>query len=157
MVNGFGKTLLRHRNGQSMVEFAMILPLLVLFIIGIFDLGRAFFAYIAITNAAREGTRVATFWPGKVSISDVQNAVYDEIGTSPMVDPGKIQLITIDCVHPPATTPYTLGLVHNNTELMNCSKMNPIRVTVEYKFDSIFKFFFPAGLLLHRSAEMMIP
>ena len=157
MAHGFGKTLFPARNGQSMVEFALILPLLVLFIIGIFDLGRAFFAYIAITNAAREGTRVATFWPGKVSITDVTNAVYDEIGTSPMVDPGKITSITIDCVYPPASTPYTLNLVTNDTQLMNCSKMNPIRVSVEYKFDTIFKFFLPKSIYLRRSAEMMIP
>jgi Flp pilus assembly protein TadG len=54
-------TLGKHKKGQSMVEFALLLPLFVLLIIGIFDLGRAFFSFIAIMNAAREGARVITF------------------------------------------------------------------------------------------------
>ncbi len=46
-------------EGQSLVEFALILPLFLLFIFGIIDLGRGIYAYNTIQNAAREGTRVA--------------------------------------------------------------------------------------------------
>lgn len=46
-------------RGQSMVEFALILPLFVLLLLGIFDLGRAVFAYNTINNAAREAGRLA--------------------------------------------------------------------------------------------------
>lgn len=42
-----------------MVEFALILPLFVLLLLGIFDLGRAVFAYNTINNAAREAGRLA--------------------------------------------------------------------------------------------------
>ncbi len=82
------------------MEFALILPLFVLFIIGVFELGRAFFSYIAITNAAREGARVVTFWPGKTKISDVISAVNTEIGTSPVVDVGNIVSRVIECGNP---------------------------------------------------------
>jgi len=41
--------------GQTLVEFAVSLALLVLVFLAVFDLGRAFNAYIIITNAAREG------------------------------------------------------------------------------------------------------
>lgn len=46
-------------RGQSLVEMALILPLFLLVVISIFDLGRAVFAYNTLTNAAREGARFA--------------------------------------------------------------------------------------------------
>jgi uncharacterized protein (DUF427 family) len=42
-------------KGQSLVEFAMVIPLFLLFIFGAFDLGRLFYYKIVFTNAAREG------------------------------------------------------------------------------------------------------
>ena len=44
-------------NGQSLAEFALILPLFLLVVMGIFDLGRGVFIYSTIHNAAREGAR----------------------------------------------------------------------------------------------------
>ncbi|HEX5039095.1 MAG TPA: TadE family protein [Candidatus Limnocylindria bacterium] len=46
-------------RGQSLVEFALILPVFVLLIVGILDFGRAVFAFNTLNNAAREGARVA--------------------------------------------------------------------------------------------------
>jgi hypothetical protein len=42
-------------RGQSVVEFALILPILLLILAGAIDLGRAFYAYVAVENAAKEG------------------------------------------------------------------------------------------------------
>jgi hypothetical protein len=42
-----------------MTEFAFVLPVFILVLVGLFDLGRAVFAYNTITNAAREGARLA--------------------------------------------------------------------------------------------------
>jgi hypothetical protein len=50
----------RHAGrGQSLVEFALIIPVFLLLLVSIFDLGRAVFAYNTLTNAAREGVRMA--------------------------------------------------------------------------------------------------
>jgi Flp pilus assembly protein TadG len=46
-------------RGQAMVEFALVIPIFLLLLVGIFDLGRAVFAYNTLTNAAREGARMA--------------------------------------------------------------------------------------------------
>lgn len=48
-----------HRRGQSLAEFALVLPVLLLLFMGILDFGRAVFAYNTLSNAAREGARVA--------------------------------------------------------------------------------------------------
>jgi hypothetical protein len=47
------------RRGQALVEFALVFPILILLIVAIFDVGRAVFLYNNLTNAAREGARLA--------------------------------------------------------------------------------------------------
>lgn len=49
----------RHAGGQSLVEFALILPLFLLLLMGILDLGRAVAAYNSVSNAARSAARAA--------------------------------------------------------------------------------------------------
>jgi Flp pilus assembly protein TadG len=46
-------------RGQGLVEFAFVLPVFLMLVMGIADLGLAVFAYNSITNAAREGARLA--------------------------------------------------------------------------------------------------
>jgi len=45
-------------RGQTLVEFALILPIFVLVLVGIFDFGRAVYAYNTISNASREAVRI---------------------------------------------------------------------------------------------------
>jgi hypothetical protein len=44
-------------KAQSLVEFAILLPVFILIVLGIFDLGRVIYTYSALHNAAREGAR----------------------------------------------------------------------------------------------------
>jgi Flp pilus assembly protein TadG len=46
-------------RGQALVEFALVIPIFLLMLFGILDLGRAVYAYSTLNNAAREGARVA--------------------------------------------------------------------------------------------------
>ena len=52
------KTKLRSQQGASVVEFALILPLLVVLIFGIIEFSLALYDKAIITNASREGARV---------------------------------------------------------------------------------------------------
>src|SRR6266849_5804694 len=49
----------RGRAGQSLVEMAMVLPILAILTFGLVDFGRGYYFQVSITNAAREGARVA--------------------------------------------------------------------------------------------------
>ena len=49
----------RSRAGQSLVEMAMVLPVLAFLTFGLLDFGRAYYFQVSVTNAAREGARVA--------------------------------------------------------------------------------------------------
>jgi Flp pilus assembly protein TadG len=46
-------------RGQSLVETALIVPVLLLLFMALFDFGRAIFAYNSVAEAARNGARVA--------------------------------------------------------------------------------------------------
>ena len=50
-------------KGAELVEFALVLPLLLLVMFGIMDFGLLFQRYETVTNAAREGARIAVL-PG---------------------------------------------------------------------------------------------
>ena len=56
-MNTVGRWLSRVRaqeSGQSLVEVALTLPILLLILVGIVDIGRVYGAKVAVTNAARE-------------------------------------------------------------------------------------------------------
>jgi hypothetical protein len=46
-------------GAQALVEFALILPILLILLLGILDFGRAIAAYNSVSNAAHSGARVA--------------------------------------------------------------------------------------------------
>ena len=49
----------RRERGQSLVEFALILPILMALLLLTIDVGRLFYAYVGVTNASREGAAYA--------------------------------------------------------------------------------------------------
>ncbi len=53
----------RRSRGQSLVEFALILPIFLLFFAAVLDLGRIAAAQVTVTNAAREGAYQASKTP----------------------------------------------------------------------------------------------
>jgi hypothetical protein len=50
-------------RAQSLVEFAILLPIFLLVVVGIFDLGRVIYTLSALHNAAREGARYGAVHP----------------------------------------------------------------------------------------------
>ena len=46
-------------GGQSLVEFALVMPIIILLLLGILDLGRGVFAYNTLAEAARQANRLA--------------------------------------------------------------------------------------------------
>jgi len=50
-------------EGVALVEFALVIPILLILLVGILDTGRAVNAYVTISNASREGARYASLNP----------------------------------------------------------------------------------------------
>lgn len=79
---------LRNQKGQSLVEFAIILPLLLLLVMGIIEFGMMLNSYLAINNAAREGARAGIVGSRN---NEIQNSI---LSTSPALDAQNL-IITI--------------------------------------------------------------
>ncbi len=82
-------------TGQALVEFTMILPLFVLLFMGMVEFGRAFHTWLLVTNAAREGARIAAV---QSDLATVQNRVFDSFcanyPSQCNLDPTKVTITT---------------------------------------------------------------
>ena len=68
-------------KGQDLVEFALIAPLLLLIIFGIFDLSIVVWDYNTIANAAREGARYGIIASHDCGDPDDEDRCVDEMRT----------------------------------------------------------------------------
>jgi Flp pilus assembly protein TadG len=74
----------RDDRGAELIELAMIFPILMLLVAGMVDFGFLFQRYEVVTNAAREGARIAVL-PG-YGDADVQQRVRDYLTTSGLTE-----------------------------------------------------------------------
>ncbi len=87
------------RRGQGLVEFALILPVLLLIIFGTIEFGHILFIYVNLSNAAREGTRFGIVDPqNQAGITDAVN------GRIALIDP---VVPTIEYDSGPGTAVFT--------------------------------------------------
>ncbi|MFZ5650950.1 MAG: TadE/TadG family type IV pilus assembly protein [Bacillota bacterium] len=60
---------IKDQRGQALVELALVLPVLLVLFMGTVEFGRVFHSYLVITNASREGARVAVLGGADSAIS----------------------------------------------------------------------------------------
>jgi Flp pilus assembly protein TadG len=70
----------REDRGAAAVEFALVLPLLLLLIFGIVDFGRAWNMQLALTQAAREGVRSVALADGTDAAQRTRDAAFPVTG-----------------------------------------------------------------------------
>jgi Flp pilus assembly protein TadG len=75
------KALLNNQRGTSAVEFAIVLPLLVVFVFGIIEFGLVFYDKAMVTNASREAARAGIVYRNPpVTIAEIQSVVDNYCG-----------------------------------------------------------------------------
>jgi Flp pilus assembly protein TadG len=111
----------RHHRGQSLVEFALILPIFLVVLLGLFDLGRAVFYHSTISNAAREAVRLAIVDQNPPAIR--QRAVDEAGGVMPITTAD----VTVRFLGP---TLQASGHTCNATPSQGCI----VEVTVDHNF-----------------------
>jgi len=142
----------RGLRGQELIEFALAVPILALFIFGVLDMGRIFHVLIAISNAAREGARYGMSY----GIIRTVNSVYTI--NEPIIDAAAVKEAA------------NLNLKLTNAQVTPTCQSNPdpaseacgsgvrLRVQVVYTFRPILSIIFPqVGFDLMREMEMVIP
>jgi Flp pilus assembly protein TadG len=104
-------------RGQGLVEFALVLPVLILILLALFDAGRGVLAYAELANASRVGARVAIINQSNdascTSTERTFKCAAAQITTSMGVAPSDIPDLTItgsDCALPSnCTATVTVG------------------------------------------------
>ena len=112
----------KSERGQSLTEFALILIFLLTLLSGVVDLGRAFFAYIIIRDAAQEGAVFGSIAP-KEDINSFKIAVEDRVNAA-YVDPSN-----------PSELPLDIDILNVQTDIVGSACAAPgngVRVTIEY-------------------------
>jgi Flp pilus assembly protein TadG len=95
-------------EGQALVEFALVVPLLLLLILGMVDFARAWSAYEVITYQARQGARMAVVDDSNVTEADVLQAISDGLSRGSL-DPADAT-IAINGFHGGRGTPATVQI-----------------------------------------------
>lgn len=109
-----------HQRGQSLIEFALLLPLLMMIMAAAIDLARVFDTYVSITNASREGARYGASFPDDAD--GIRDQVRRELTDSGIPEPDNIT---------PTCSAYADG------SSMSCSSVSSgdrITVTVSTSF-----------------------
>ena len=116
-------------SAQGLVEFALILPVFLLVLFVILDLGRMAFYYSAVHNAAREGARYGSIYnntspPGSITAAaESLTSGMDITVTTSYPDTETIQ-VTVTYVFTPATPFLNLLIGSDTFTLSSTATMN---------------------------------
>jgi Flp pilus assembly protein TadG len=61
--------MIKKQDGQSLVEFALVLPLILLLLVAVFDFGRIFYTHLQLELVTQESVRMAGLGQGDEEIS----------------------------------------------------------------------------------------
>lgn len=136
-----------HSQGQSMAEFALALPILLLVVFGLLEVGRAAFMFAAVTNASREAVRYATAYGVNESnvvhyhnCAEIRNVAKRVAFLMPLADPDIV--IQYDSGPDPVTgvvsAPFDecpAGTAVDDTIVLACG--DRVLVTVTYNYHPI--------------------
>jgi Flp pilus assembly protein TadG len=103
---------LRKEKGQSLLELALILPVLLIILAGVLDLGRLYYAYVAVTDAAAEGAAYAALHPEEDKRDEVYKRVQEASQGLVQIDPS---LVEVDCPAVASGAPITVTVSYSFT------------------------------------------
>ena len=93
-------------GGQSLVEFALVLPFMLVLIFALVDFGRAFHTWLVVTNTAREAARVGAT---QGSQAEINTRINDSLG---VLDPAELT-ITLTNVQGPRGEAIEVDLTYD--------------------------------------------
>ena len=115
----------KRNRGQTLVEMAIVLPILVALIFGMTDFARVLNGYLAITEASREGARVAALSGNDAAVELAAN------NAAPNLDPTRLTVTTLPATRSrgdavTVTVTYSIDII---TPLVNTMLTNPMPIT----------------------------
>ena len=128
------KMTIKNQKGASAVEFAIILPLLLVLLFGIVEFSILFYNKAMITNASREGARAGiVFAPTRPSETEIK-AVVSNYAATHLINFNPSQVLDMDNP-PPKHTPAGSGTSTNVDDATSIESGDSLKVTVKYTYD----------------------
>ena len=87
------RTRIRNERGAALIETAITIPIVLLIAVGIFEFGRAYQTWQVLTNAAREGARVAIL--GETTDDQVRSAVRNYMNGGALSTPDAARITVV--------------------------------------------------------------
>ena len=122
------KLLQRHEGGQSLVEFALVLPILLALLCGIIDFGWLYYNQITLNNAAREGARYAVIhydpsidWKAEAETRMLGGMAGVNSATAIVSDPIEQQITASVTAAPQILTGFTSTILGKRTMTLHAS------------------------------------
>ncbi len=94
--NEIGRPRARNQQGAVAVEFALVLPLLVMLLLGVTTAGLALSYGLGLTNAVREGSRFAAITPYPPASGNWADDVIGRTRATQFDDPNVVSKICVD-------------------------------------------------------------
>jgi Flp pilus assembly protein TadG len=113
----------QRERGQALVEFSFVLIAFLILVFGVIDFGMALHSWITVTNAAREGARVAA----------VHAASDGSVDCSPTPSAGTIEGKV--CETATNLGPDAMTISVTNADPEDDSGGEPVRVQVDYEYN----------------------
>ena len=144
--------------GQSLVEFALVAPLLISIVVGIIELGILFSTYVGLANSAREGARAAAIYrypglpPQTGATADVQ--AIDEARQNVM---STAVVSTLNPITPVEAVSMTLAYVPGEPDAANLLRAgDTVSVTLEYTHPILWQLFGQQAVVLRAQSSARI-
>ena len=119
------------QKGTAIVEFALILPLLLMLTMITTEFGRAIYQYNTIVKSVRNATRYLSLQTPKTKITEAQNlVVFGNItGTGPALVPG-LTVAQVSTIPPTWLETGSAPRINTVTITVNCYKFRPLLTSV---------------------------
>jgi hypothetical protein len=125
--------------GQAVLEFAIVLPILVMILTSTFELGRALRMYLSLSRLAYEGARYASAQPG------LEKGCYGPFNATPEPPKQKWVREVIDTLITKHVAgkqaPYVLETALSCDENGNPVEDNKVRVVIRSQYEPMFVLF----------------
>jgi len=122
-----------HEGGQSLVELAISLPVILLLLIGTVDFAMAIYSYVVLRDAAQEGALYGSMDPhNRVEIEKRARSITPQDPESPFYTPVDLKNDSLVKV--------TIRMIGDNCQGTTAGGSNEVQVSVSYNYPVLIPF-----------------
>jgi Flp pilus assembly protein TadG len=134
----------RRSRGQSLVEFAVVLPVFLLILSGVLDFGFLLYSRMTVINAARDGARIAISAADPTTIPSIARGQTVAAGGG-LITNGDV---TVSCIRPGGSCSFTSAT--------SAAAGDSVKVVVTYTYHPFFPLLFGTTIPISSSVQMYL-